>query len=44
MTEVSGYPWGTWVGMGWPCIVRVFNPATTEDDSPVRWGDLSPRG
>lgn len=36
------YPWGVCVGFDWPCIVRVFNPATNPDDSPVRWGEIAP--
>lgn len=36
------FPWGTWVGMDWPCIIRVFNPATTPDKTPVRWAELAP--
>ncbi|MDO5066984.1 MAG: hypothetical protein Q4D96_06870 [Propionibacteriaceae bacterium] len=28
--------------MDWPCFVRVFNPASTPDGSPVRWAELSP--
>ncbi|RRD49977.1 hypothetical protein [Arachnia propionica] len=36
------HSWGTWVGMDWPCIIRVLNPATTPDHSPVRWADLAP--
>lgn len=42
MTSYEIVTWGDSVGDHWPCLVRVFNPATFPDGFPVRWSDLAP--